>query len=120
MSKNKATCRDFKRYPGSVFVTPTSIPDAAKVQMKAKDWTGVAKDIVADTPLTLPKPQPVKQREHQPVQRKTPSEMLSALRARQTQKSKEGMQKVKAWRRKPKTDLKALLAEVDARLGVRS
>ena len=61
MSK-KVTCRDFKRYPGSVFVTPTSIPDTAKVQMKAKDWTGVAKDITADTPLSPP--EPIHTREH--------------------------------------------------------
>jgi hypothetical protein len=97
MSK-KVTCRDFKRYPGSVFVTLTNIPDTAKVQMKAKDWTGIATDIVRDTPLTHPEPTPVKTREHQPVQRKTPSEMLSALRARQTRETKQGMQKVKAWR----------------------
>lgn len=66
MSKNKVTCRDFKRYPGSVFVTPTSVPDTARLQLKAKDWTGVATDIVSDTPLrSEPTPQPVETREHQ-------------------------------------------------------
>ena len=66
MSKNKVTCRDFKRYPGSVFVTPTSIPDSAVVQMKAKDWTGIATDIVLETPLRseTPEPKPVETREH--------------------------------------------------------
>ena len=57
-------CRDFKRYPGSVFVTPTSIPDSAKVQMKAKDWIGVATSIVNDTPLTPTEATPEPIREH--------------------------------------------------------
>ena len=55
MSK-KVTC-EFTRHPGSVFVTPTSIPQAAEIQQNAPDWTGVAKAIIADTPLT-PTPKP--------------------------------------------------------------
>ena len=63
---SKITCRDFKRYPGSVFVTPTNLPNEARIQMKAKDWTGIAKDIVADTPLhpESTEPKPVDTREH--------------------------------------------------------
>ena len=99
MSKKVVTCRDFKRYPGSVFVTPTVIPDSAIVQMKAKDWVGVATSIVKDTPLTPPEPKPVETREYEPVRRQTPSEMLGALRARQMRRSKEGYKKVKRSRR---------------------
>lgn len=51
MSK-KVTCKHFKRYPGSVFVTPTSIPDTVEIQQNAQDWVGVATDIAKDTPLT--------------------------------------------------------------------
>lgn len=64
MSKKVVTCRDFKRYPGSVFVTPANIPDSATIQMKAKDWVGVATSIVNDTPLTPPEPKPEPIREH--------------------------------------------------------
>ena len=66
---NKVTCRDFKHYPGSVFVTPAIIPDSAVVQMKVKDWTGVATDIVKDTPLrpAPPEPKPVETREHRSI-----------------------------------------------------
>ena len=51
VSKKVVTCRDFKRYPGSVFVTPTHIPGAAEIQQNAQDWVGVAEAIVADTPI---------------------------------------------------------------------
>ena len=91
---NKVTCRDFKQYPKSVFVTPTSIPDSATVQMNAKDWTGIAKDIVLETPLTPPTPKPTETREYKPVRRQTPSEMLGALRARQAKRAQEGYKQV--------------------------
>lgn len=52
MSKKSVTCQDFKRYPGSVFVTPTRIPDTVEIQQNAPDWVGVATDIARDTSLT--------------------------------------------------------------------
>ena len=117
MSKNKVTCRDFTKRDGWVFVTPASIPNEARIQQNAQDWVGVAKSIVNETPAS-PEPKPATPKDHNP--RETLDTIARNIRQRQLKRTKAGIKKVKSWRGKPKPNLKALLADVDAKLGVRS